>query len=66
MAMEKRGVVDPSITPPNEPQQQQCKSGRCGCQQKQAGDKQARTDALDDDFTKRAASAMENGLKSGS
>lgn len=53
MTMEKRGVVEPGRTPTDQTPKT-----------KQAADKTATTESLDDDFTKRAADAASNGLKS--
>ena len=53
MTMEKRGVVEPGRTPADQTPKT-----------KQAADKTAQTEVLDDDFTKRAADAASDGLKS--
>lgn len=51
--MEKRGVVEPGRTPQESP----------GEKQAAAGTKRQQTQALDDDFTKRAADRSAEALK---
>ncbi len=54
MTIEKRGVVEPGRTKDTESKVKG---------EKQAGDKVAQREALDDDFTKRAADKAADSLK---